>query len=117
MPIEIQFFEGIKETSSPIVKLTKSINGKTGTATFLFINPKILNDFIFKKKEINNMSLIWNDNQIKTKDINIFFKDGKPFLIKSVFIFKNSVEWFNFLNFMNFYSKEKGLLFEAESFL
>ena len=31
------------------------------------------------------------------------------FLLKAIFIFKNEKEWFNFLNFMNFYSKETGL--------
>jgi hypothetical protein len=36
--------------------------------------------------------------------------------IKTIFIFKNSTEWFDFLNFMNLYSKEKGLLFESENF-
>ena len=39
--IEIQFLEGKKESVLPIVKLTKSKNGKTGTATFLFKNPDI----------------------------------------------------------------------------
>jgi hypothetical protein len=57
------------------------------------------------------MYLIWDNKKIITKDIQIIFKEGKPFLIKTIFIFKNSNEWFNFLNFMNRYSKEMGLLF------
>jgi photosystem II protein len=116
MVIEIEFIDGIKETSSPIVKVTKSINGKTGTATFLFIHPKSFDNFFEKNQPINQMSLLWNNKKIITKDINIIFKNGKPFLLKSILIFKNSLEWFNFLNFMNLYSKEKGLLFESESF-
>jgi photosystem II protein len=42
MKIEIQFIEGVKEEILPIIKLTKSKNGKTGTATFVFINPTTL---------------------------------------------------------------------------
>jgi photosystem II protein len=39
MNIRIEFIKGISETTLPIIKLTKSRNGKTGTATFIFINP------------------------------------------------------------------------------
>ena len=47
MVVEIQFIEGLKETTLPIIKLTKSRNGKTGTATFIFLKPTI-----FEKKII-----------------------------------------------------------------
>jgi hypothetical protein len=60
------------------------------------------------------MSLIWEHKKIFTSDVMLFFKNGKPFLIKSILIFKNSQQWFEFLSFMNFYSKEKGLLFESD---
>jgi photosystem II protein len=116
MVAEIQFLDGIKEQSYPIVKLTKSLNGKAGTACFLFVNPKILQAFFFENKEINKISLIWNTKIISSNDITIFFKNGKPFLIKSIFVLKNPTEWFEFLNFMNFYSKEKGLFFDADYF-
>ena len=111
MSIRIEFIEGILETTLPIIKLTKSRNGKTGTATFIFIKPTIFNFFISQIPTINGMYLIWDKKKIISKDIQIIFKSGKPFLIKSVLIFKNSLEWFNFLNFMNIYSKETGLFF------
>jgi hypothetical protein len=57
------------------------------------------------------MSLFRQSNKIKTTDIQIIFYKGKPFLLKAIFIFKNSKEWFQFLNFMQFYSKEVGLSF------
>jgi photosystem II protein len=116
MIIEIQFISGIKETTSPIVKLTRSLNRKTGTATFLFFFPSTFDFFFNKNQPIEGMFLLWENKQIFTKDIQIFFKQGKPFLLKSIVIFKNSFEWFNFLNFMNLYSKEKGLLFEIDEF-
>jgi photosystem II protein len=43
MNVQIQFLENIKELTIPIIKLTKSKNGKTGTATFIFVNPNIFN--------------------------------------------------------------------------
>jgi photosystem II protein len=111
MVIEIQFIEGIKELTLPIVRLTKSRNGETGTATFIFIKPEIFKEYISQISTINGMYLIWDNKKIISQDIYILFKNGEPFLIKTIFIFKNSNEWFQFLNFMNSYSKETGLLF------
>lgn len=115
MTVEIQFYEGIKENTLPLVKLTKSKNGKTGTATFVFINPTSLQDVNCTIFPINGMYLIWNHKKIMTNDLDIFFREGKPFLIKSILIFKNSKEWFEFLSFMNYYSKETGLSFSEKN--
>lgn len=111
MTIEIQFIKGLKETTLPIIKLTKSRNGKTGTATFIFLKPTLFEKMIVRSDNIDGMYLVWETKKIITHDINIFFKNGEPFLLKAIFIFKNANEWFNFLNFMNNYSKETGLSF------
>ncbi len=111
MSIQIQLIQGIKESVLPIIRLTKSINGETGTATFVFINPESIFNSKLNNYPIDGMYLIWNNKRITTNDINIFFKEGKPFLIKVILIFKNSKEWFDFLNFMTCYSKETGLAF------
>jgi photosystem II protein len=116
MIVEIQFMKGIKESTLPIIKLTKSRNGETGTGTFFFIKPgifqlmKVTNEF-----NIQGIFLLWENKKIESKNIEIFFKEGKPFLLKAIFIFKNSKEWFEFLNFMNYYSKETGLLFTEKN--
>jgi photosystem II protein len=112
MSIHIEFIENIKEATLPIIKLTKSINGKTGTATFIFVKPNFFNEFISQEKTLKNITLVCEDKKISSKDISVFFKNGKPYLVKTIFIFKNSSEWFDFLNFMNLYSKETGLVFE-----
>jgi photosystem II protein len=111
MTAEIQFLSNIPEKTLPVIKLTKSRNGKTGTATFLFIEPSTFDDLIYQKNTIHGMYLLWETKTISTTDIKLFFKDGKPFLLKAIFIFKNSQEWFLFLNFMNHYSRETGLSF------
>ena len=111
MNTSIEFIKGVKEKSLPIVKLTKSINGLTGTATFLFIKPSFFTDSQYLFSEITGIYLVCENNEIMSKDINILFKDGKPFLVKTIFIFKNDKEWFQFLQFMNLFSKETGLYF------
>jgi photosystem II protein len=114
---EIQFLKDFKETTLPIIKLTKSRNGKTGTATFIFIEPNIFSLLTYQKFTIHGIYLIWEKKEIITNDIKIMFKNGKPFLIKAIFIFKNAKEWFNFLNFMTYYSKETGLSFAEKNTL
>ena len=109
MAVEIQFIEGIPEKTLPIIKLTKSVSGKTGTATFLFIYPDVFN--LVEFQNFNSMYLLWDNKEVITTEIMTIFKNGKPFLLKSIFVFKNEKEWFNFLNFMNSYSKETGLFF------
>jgi photosystem II protein len=113
--VRIEFFEEIAELSLPLIRLTKSRNKITGTATFIFIRPmlfELTNKTIFPFQQ---MSLIWGEKKIKTNDLTVLFYKGQPFLIKSIFIFKNSKEWFEFLNFMNYYSKEMGLSFTRQT--
>lgn len=113
---QIQFIFGFEEMTVPRrVRLTKSENGETGTATFLFFEPSVFSvflDFPFGDSVIiKSMTLIWDKKKITTKDIKIYFKNGKPNVIRAILIFRNSKDWFNFLNFMSCYSKETGLSF------
>jgi photosystem II reaction center protein Psb28 len=113
---QIQFISGFEEMTVPRrVRLTKSENGETGTATFLFFEPSVFSvflDFPFGDSIIiKSMTLIWDKKKITTKDIKIYFKNGKPNVIRAILIFRNSKDWFNFLNFMSCYSKETGLSF------
>lgn len=112
MVVKILFSSYLLETSIPIIRLTKSRNGKTGTATFIFIRPSIFQSNNFSELLIDSMLLAWEKKTIITYDLKIFFHEGKPFLIKSIFLFKSPKEWFFFLNFMSAYVKETGLSFD-----
>ena len=116
MKPQIQFITEIEELVIPRrIRLTKSENGETGTATFIFVQPTVFSLFgalpsspIFA---IQGMDLVWEQKKISTKDVQIFFKEGKPTVLRAILVFRNSKDWFNFLNFMNCYSKESGLSF------
>ena len=113
---QIQFISGFEEMTVPRrVRLTKSENGETGTATFLFFEPSVFSVFLDSPFGdsiiIKSMTLIWDKKKITTKDIKIYFKNGRPNVIRAILIFRNSKDWFNFLNFMSCYSKETGLSF------
>lgn len=109
--VQIEFFKEKIELTLPIIRLTKSRNKTTGTATFIFIRPNVFSFIKTSPISLEQMSLVWGNNRIVTTDITILFHKGRPFLLKSIFIFKNAQEWFQFLNFMHYYSKETGLSF------
>jgi len=109
--VQIEFFKENIEPTLPIIRLTKSRNKTTGTATFIFVRPNVFNLMKTSSISLEQMALVWGKNKIITTDLTILFHKGKPFLLKSIFIFKNAQEWFQFLNFMHYYSKETGLSF------
>ena len=114
MTCSIEFIENISETALPIIKLTRSPNKETGTATFIFFYKEMqIKQYCFEdSKLIKGMLLRWHTNFIFTKNIEIIFDNGHPFLIKSIILLKDSKEWFHFLNFMFYYSNDTGLFFE-----
>ena len=114
MNARIEFLQDITETTLPIIQVTKSKNGKTGTATFLFLKPFLFTIFEKNKQPIQFMNLKWEKKSMSTNDIVIFFFKGKPTFLKSTFLFRNSKEWFDFFHFMQQYSKKTGLYFEEK---
>ena len=65
MKPQIQFISGFEETTVPRrVKLTRSENGETGTATFLFFEPAVFSIFLNVTFSsiilIKGMDLLWD---------------------------------------------------------
>jgi len=112
---QFQFVEGIQELISPFIRVTKSVNGETGTVTFLFFYPTFLEkkNFCLSSSSLESLSLVSDQEPLKTKDITVFFREGKPFLVKATLILQNSLDWYNFFYFMSNYSKESGLSFDG----
>ena len=108
---KIQFIKGVDETVLPDVRLTRSRDGSTGTATFKFKNPNILDKKSLKEGEITGMFLIDGEGTIVTCDVNACFVKGKPKSVKSIYIMKNSDDWERFMRFMERYGKSNGLIF------
>nr|YP_009326620.1 photosystem II reaction center psb28 protein [Membranoptera platyphylla]AMJ16877.1 photosystem II reaction center psb28 protein [Membranoptera platyphylla] len=107
----IQFIEGINETVVPNVKLTRSRDGKTGTATFRFNNPDIIQLKMQEKGDIQGMYLIDNEGSLVTTDVNAKFINGKPQGIECIYIIKSPDEWDRFMRFMERYANNNKLSF------
>ena len=111
MIAHIQFIKGIDEKVLPDIRLTRSRDGSTGTATFQFKNPNILDKSTAKEGEITGMYLIDKEGTLETRDVNARFVNGKPETIESIYIMKNPEAWERFIRFMKRYGETNGLVF------
>jgi|TARA_B110000240_G_C13263113_1_gene352514 photosystem II protein len=111
MHATIQFIKGLDEKISPDIRLTRSRDGSTGTATFKFKNPNILDKRTSKEGEITGMYLIDEEGTLETRDVSAKFVNGKPEGIEAIYIMKNSEAWDRFMRFMERYGQNNGLVF------
>ena len=111
MKAKIQFTKGLDEPVLPNILLTRSQDGSTGTATFFFLKPNILNKNTIKQGEILGMYLIDKEGAIETRSLKLYFQDGKPESIECIYIIKNVNVWNRFLRFMKRYEKTNELVF------
>ena len=111
MTAHIQFIKGINEKILPDIRLTRSRDGSTGTATFRFKNSNILDKSLTLTGEITGMYMIDKEGVLETRDINVNFVNGKPQAIESIYIMKSSQDWDRFMRFMERYGESNGLVF------
>ena len=111
MIARIQFIKGIDEKVLPDVRLTRSRDGSTGTATFLFKNANLINKSLALNGEITGMYLIDEEGTLETRDVNARFVNGKPQSIESIYIMKSPEAWDRFMRFMERYGESNGLAF------
>jgi photosystem II protein len=115
MQAKIQFIKGLDEKVLPDVRLTRSRDGSTGTATFRFKNPNILDKSTAKEGEITGMYLIDEEGILETRDVSAHFSNGKPETIESIYIMKTPKAWDRFMRFMERYGTTNGLVFTKAS--
>ncbi len=111
MIARIQFIKGIDEKVLPDVRLTRSRDGSTGTATFLFKNANLINKSLALNGEITGMYMIDEEGILETRDVSARFVNGKPQAVESIYIMKSSYDWGRFMRFMERYAKSNGLIF------
>jgi photosystem II protein len=105
MIAHIQFIKGIDEKVLPDIRLTRSRDGSTGTATFRFKNANILDKSLALSGEITGMYMI------DQEDVSARFVNGKPQAVESIYIMKSPEAWDRFMRFMKRYGESNGLVF------
>ncbi|MHC5610138.1 MAG: photosystem II reaction center protein Psb28 [Nostoc sp.] len=104
---KIQFSRGLDEEVIPDVRLTRSRTGDSGTATFIFANPKILDQG--STEDITGMYLIDEEGEIITREVKAKFVNGKPEELEALYVMKSAQEWDRFMRFMERYAEENDL--------
>jgi photosystem II protein len=111
MKAVIQFIQGIDEEVIAEVKLTRSRDGSTGTATFIFDQPTILDKTMSQTGDITGMFMLDEEGSLVTRDVNARYINGKPKSIEAIYIMKNREAWDRFMRFMERYSSSNNLSF------
>lgn len=106
---EIQFSKGLREDVVPDVRLTRSKDGTSGTATFYFLNPKALAQD--STQDITGMYMVDEEGEIVTREVKAKFVNGMPEAIEAVYIMRSADEWDRFMRFMERYADENDLGF------
>ncbi|MEO1145563.1 MAG: photosystem II reaction center protein Psb28 [Cyanobacteria bacterium J06638_22] len=106
---EIQFSRGTAETVIPDVRLTRSRDGSSGTATFYFDKPDALaQDYT---QDVTGIYLIDEEGELVSREVKAKFVNGEPSAIEAMYIMKSSQEWDRFMRFMERYAEQNGLGF------
>jgi photosystem II 13kDa protein len=104
---KIQFSRGTDEEVTPEVRLTRSRTGESGTATFIFTNPKILDQG--STEDITGMYMLDEEGEMITREVKGKFVNGKPEALEAVYVMKSTEEWERFMRFMERYAEEHDL--------
>ncbi|CAG9466144.1 unnamed protein product [Pedinophyceae sp. YPF-701] len=110
MDASIQFIKGIDESCIPDVRLTRSRDGASGTATFVFEQPSVFeagNDL----GDITGLYMVDSEGEIATVEVQAKFINGKPSSIEARHIMRSPMEWERFMRFMERYAEDQGLGF------
>ncbi|MEM9504983.1 MAG: photosystem II reaction center protein Psb28, partial [Cyanobacteria bacterium P01_E01_bin.43] len=100
---------GVVETVIPDVSLTRAPDGRDGTATFYFENPKAFSED--EGVDITGMYMVDEEGELTTREVKGKFLDGRPAGIEALFVMKSEAEWERFMRFMNRYAEQNGLGF------
>jgi len=109
----IQFFRGVDETAVPEIRLTRSRDGRTGQAFFVFDQPEALSDQ--KIGEISGMLLIDEEGELVSREVNARFVNGNPSAIEATYTWKSEADFERFMRFANRYAESHGLGYSQTS--
>ncbi len=109
----IQFFRGEDEPVVPEIRLTRSRDGRTGQAFFIFQNPEaITKDSI---SELKGMILIDEEGELVTREVNARFVNGEPSALEATYTWKSEADFERFMRFAQRYAQSHGMGYTDKS--
>ena len=107
----IQFFRGIDETVIPDIRMTRSRDGETGQAIFVFEEPDALGEEM--TSAIAGMFLVDEEGELVSREVRGRFVNGRASAIEATYTWKTIEEFERFMRFAQRYAKRANLDFDA----
>lgn len=115
MTARIELARNIYEEATD-VKITRSKDGATSTATFYFAEPTCMSD---ENQTSNNpilgMFMVDEEGELVTRNVNAKFINGRSAGIEAIYKMDGESEWERFMRFMNRYAESNGMGFSKKS--
>jgi photosystem II protein len=105
----IQFFRGVDEPVVPDIRLTRSRDGRTGQALFVFEQPQALAPETMG--DITGMFLLDEEGELVTREVKARFVNGKPSALEATYTWKTELDFDRFMRFAERYAEGHGLGF------
>jgi len=105
----IQFFRGVDETVIPDIRMTRSRDGATGQAIFVFEEPDALGQEM--SSAISGMFLVDEEGELVSREVRGRFVNGRASAIEATYTWKTVEEFERFMRFAQRYAKRANMDF------
>jgi len=112
MGAAIQFFQGVDEPVVPDIRMTRSRDGRTGQAIFVFEQPVALSPESIG--DIGGMYMLDEEGQLVTREVNARFVNGKPAALEATYTWKTTADFERFMRFAQRYADSHDLGFSGQ---
>ena len=111
MGATIQFFRGVDEPVVPDIRLTRSRDGRTGQAMFVFEEPEALAPE--RLGDISGMFMVDEEGELVTREVNARFVNGKASALEATYTWKSLDDFERFMRFAQRYAESHELGFSG----
>jgi photosystem II protein len=112
MAAAIQFFRGVDEPVVPDIRLTRSRDGRTGQALFVFEEPQALAPETMG--DIIGMFMLDEEGEMVTREVKARFVNGRASAIEATYSWKSTIDFERFMRFAQRYAEGHGLGFSGK---
>ena len=113
MAAAIQFFRGVDEPVVPDIRLTRSRDGRTGQALFVFEEPLALAPETMG--DITGMFLVDEEGELVSREVKARFVNGKASAIEATYTWKTNDDFERFMRFAQRYADCHDLGFSGQA--
>ena len=113
MTAAIQFFRGVEEPVVPDIRLTRSSDGRTGQALFVFEEPEALAPE--SMGDITGMFMVDEEGEMVTREVKARFVNGRASAIEATYTWKTQEDFERFMRFAQRYADSHELGFSDSS--